>query len=85
MNEQELKRYSRNIILPEIGKEGQQNLNRQKVLVIGAGGLGCPCIAIPNRGRHWHHGIIDIDKVDESNLHRQILYTTEDIGKPKPR
>jgi adenylyltransferase/sulfurtransferase len=83
MNEQELKRYARHIILPEIGLEGQQKLNQAKVLVIGAGGLGCPVLQYLTAAGIGTIGIVDFDKVDESNLQRQILYNTEDVGKYK--
>ena len=83
MNEQELKRYARHIILPEIGLEGQQKLKQAKILVIGAGGLGCPVLQYLAAAGIGTIGIIDFDKIDESNLQRQILYNTEDIGKHK--
>ena len=80
---EEKKRYARHLILPEIGLEGQQKLNRAKVLVIGAGGLGCPVLLYLTAAGIGTIGVIDFDKVDESNLQRQILYNTEDIGKYK--
>lgn len=83
MNEQELKRYARHIIIPEMGLEGQQKLKQAKVLVIGAGGLGCPVLQYLTAAGIGTIGIIDFDKVDESNLQRQILYNQEDIGKYK--
>ena len=83
MTTEELKRYNRHIILPEIGLEGQEKLKRAKVLVIGAGGLGCPALQYLVAAGVGNIGIVDDDKVDESNLQRQILYTTADIGKPK--
>lgn len=83
MTNEELRRYNRHIILPEIGLEGQQKLKLAKVLVIGAGGLGCPVLQYLIAAGVGTLGIVDDDKVDESNLQRQILYTTSDIGKPK--
>ncbi len=83
LNPQELKRYNRHIILPEIGMEGQQKLKLAKVLVIGAGGLGCPLLQYLAAGGVGTIGVVDSDKVDESNLHRQILYSSNDIGKNK--
>ncbi|MEO8759792.1 MAG: molybdopterin-synthase adenylyltransferase MoeB [Bacteroidia bacterium] len=83
MSEQELKRYARHIILPEIGLVGQQKLKQAKVLVIGAGGLGCPVLQYLTAAGVGTIGIIDFDKVDESNLQRQILYNLEDVGKYK--
>lgn len=83
MNTEELRRYNRHIILPEIGKEGQEKLLNASVLVIGAGGLGCPVLLYLVAAGVGRIGIADFDVVDESNLQRQILYTTEDIGLPK--
>lgn len=83
MTNEELRRYNRHIILPEIGLEGQQKLMAAKVLVIGAGGLGCPLLQYLVAAGVGTLGIIDDDNVEESNLQRQILYTMADIGKPK--
>jgi len=78
-----LKQYSRQIILPEIGLSGQEKLINAKVLMIGAGGLGCPVLQYLAASGVGTIGIVDDDVIDISNLHRQILYTTADIGKPK--
>lgn len=78
-----LHRYSRQILLPEFGIEGQQKLLNSKVLVIGAGGLGSPVLLYLAAAGVGKIGIVDFDVVDESNLQRQVLYTTNDIGKPK--
>lgn len=83
INGEELKRYSRQIILPEIGLKGQESLNSAKVLVIGAGGLGCPVLQYLTAAGIGEIGIADDDVVDITNLHRQLLYSTADIGKPK--
>lgn len=83
MNTEELKRYNRHLILPEIGMKGQQKLKQAKVLVIGAGGLGCPALQYLVAAGVGYIGIVDDDKVDESNLQRQILFSTEDIGEYK--
>ena len=83
LNPQELKRYNRHIILPEIGMEGQQKLKLAKVLVIGAGGLGCPLLQYLAAAGVGTIGVVDSDKVDESNLHRQILYSSNDVGENK--
>lgn len=80
---EEKKQYNRHFILDSIGLEGQKKLKKSKVLVIGAGGLGCPILQYLTAAGVGTIGIIDNDTVDQSNLQRQILFTTEDIGKPK--
>lgn len=75
--------YARHLILPELGLEGQKKLRAAKVLVVGAGGLGSPLLLYLAAAGVGRIGIVDGDSVDHSNLHRQVLYTTEDIGKPK--
>lgn len=80
---EELQRYSRQLMLEEVGPEGQLKIKKAKVLVIGAGGLGCPVLQYLNGAGVGTIGILDFDKVEIHNLHRQILYTVEDIGKPK--
>lgn len=76
-------RYGRQIILPEIGTAGQEKLKQARVLVIGAGGLGCPVLQYLTAAGVGTIGIADMDVVSESNLHRQILYTSEEVGQPK--
>jgi sulfur-carrier protein adenylyltransferase/sulfurtransferase len=83
LNTEEIKRYSRHISLPEIGETGQLKLKRAKVLVVGAGGLGCPVLQYLTAAGVGTIGIIDSDIVEESNLQRQILFSTEDVGKYK--
>ncbi|MBI2061408.1 MAG: molybdopterin-synthase adenylyltransferase MoeB [Nitrospirae bacterium] len=76
-------RYDRHIKLPEIGEAGQKKLLKSKVLLIGAGGLGCPAAYYLAAAGVGTLGIIDFDVVDESNLQRQILHSTFDAGRPK--
>jgi len=83
LSEKEKARYARHLILPEIGEKGQLKLKQSKVLVVGAGGLGCPILQYLTAAGVGTIGIIDFDKVEESNLQRQILYSSEDIGKYK--
>ncbi len=83
LSEKEKIRYNRHIILPQIGIDGQIKLKNAKVVVIGAGGLGSPVLQYLAAAGVGVIGIVDNDIVDESNLQRQILYTTNDIGKPK--
>jgi molybdopterin/thiamine biosynthesis adenylyltransferase/rhodanese-related sulfurtransferase len=79
----ELKLYNRQIILPELGLAGQEKLKAARVLMIGAGGLGCPVLQYLAAAGVGHIGIVDDDVVDISNLHRQILYSIADVGKLK--
>ena len=81
-NEQ-LERYSRHIILKEIGVKGQKKLLNAKVLIIGAGGLGSPAAMYLAAAGVGTIGIADADEVDLSNLQRQIIHATDDVGKPK--
>ena len=79
----EYRRYNRHVIMPEVGVEGQRRLKASKVLVIGTGGLGSPCSLYLSSAGVGTIGLIDFDNVDETNLHRQILYTDRDVGKSK--
>ena len=76
-------RYKRNILLPEVGEEGQKKLAESRVLVVGAGGLGSPVSLYLAAAGVGTIGIADFDRVDVSNLQRQILYREQDIGKAK--
>ena len=80
---QDFLRYNRQTMLSEIGDEGQEKLKKSKVLVIGAGGLGCPVLQYIATAGVGTIGIVDFDKIEIHNLHRQILYTEEQIGFPK--
>src|SRR5207247_1797362 len=79
----EVKRYSRHLIMPEVGVDGQRKLKAAKVLCIGAGGLGSPVAMYLAAAGVGTIGIVDFDVVDFSNLQRQILHFTPDVGKPK--
>ncbi len=81
----EQKRYSRHILLPEFNIEGQRKLKRSSVLIVGAGGLGCPLLLYLAAAGVGTIGIVDFDVVDISNLQRQVLFTVEDIGKSKAK
>jgi len=83
MNPKEVERYSRQLLLSEVGKEGQKRLLASKVLVIGAGGLGCPILQYLTGAGVGTIGIIDDDVVSVSNLHRQILYGVSSVGQHK--
>ncbi len=75
--------YDRQLILPEIGEEGQLKLKQAKVLVIGAGGLGCPLLTYLTAAGVGNIGIVDADIIDKTNLHRQVLFGFSQIGMPK--
>ncbi len=79
----ELSRYQRHLILSGFGVEAQESLKSSSVLVIGAGGLGCPILLYLAASGVGTIGILDDDTVSESNLHRQVLYTSQDVGQPK--
>jgi molybdopterin/thiamine biosynthesis adenylyltransferase/rhodanese-related sulfurtransferase len=83
LSKEELSRYDRHIILPSFGPEAQQKLKSAKVLVVGSGGLGSPLLLYLAAAGVGTIGIADFDKVDDSNLHRQVLFNINDIGKPK--
>lgn len=80
---QDFLRYNRQVILPEIGDEGQEKLKKSKVLVIGAGGLGCPILQYIATAGVGTIGIVDFDTIEIHNLHRQILYIEDQIGLSK--
>ena len=77
---EEYQRYGRQLILPEVGVEGQLRLKNSSVLITGAGGLGCPAAAYLAGAGVGTIGIVDGDVVEVSNLHRQILHTSADVG-----
>lgn len=79
----ELQRYSRHLTLPEFGREGQEKLKNSSVLLVGAGGLGSPAATYLAAAGVGRIGLVDFDTVEASNLQRQILYGTSDVGRPK--
>jgi sulfur-carrier protein adenylyltransferase/sulfurtransferase len=79
----EIRRYSRHLIIPDVGMDGQKRLKNAKVLCVGAGGLGSPALLYLAAAGVGTLGIIDFDTVDESNLQRQIIHGVSDIGRPK--
>lgn len=83
LTKEEYERYSRHIILPEVGLEGQKRLKASSVLCIGTGGLGSPLLLYLAAAGVGRIGIVDFDVVDSSNLHRQIIHSTSWVGKPK--
>lgn len=83
LSNQEIARYSRHLILPEVGLEGQRKLKNARVLTIGTGGLGSPLGLYLAAAGVGTIGIVDFDVVDESNLQRQIIHGTKDVGRPK--
>jgi adenylyltransferase/sulfurtransferase len=82
-NENQIQRYARHILLPEVGGEGQARLLQSRVLVVGAGGLGSPLLLYLAAAGVGTLGVIDHDVVDLSNLQRQIVHNTQDVGIPK--
>src|SRR5450631_1451101 len=83
LNTEEILRYSRHLIMPEVGMEGQLKLKQAKVLCIGAGGLGSPLAMYLAAAGVGTLGIVDFDVVDFTNLQRQIIHGTSDVGRKK--
>jgi molybdopterin/thiamine biosynthesis adenylyltransferase/rhodanese-related sulfurtransferase len=83
LSNEEIARYSRHLILPEVGMEGQKKLKAAKVLCVGTGGLGSPLALYLAAAGIGTIGLVDFDVVDSSNLQRQIIHSTRDIGRPK--
>ena len=83
LNQEQVNRYKRHLILPEVGPEGQKKLLNAKVLCIGAGGLGCPISLYLAAAGVGTIGLADVDVVSPSNLQRQVLFGTKDVGEPK--
>ncbi|MHC4997234.1 MAG: molybdopterin-synthase adenylyltransferase MoeB, partial [Planctomycetota bacterium] len=83
LSKEETERYARHLILPEVGVEGQKKLKASSVLLVGAGGLGSPLAMYLAAAGVGRIGIVDFDVVDFSNLQRQVIHGTDDVGKPK--
>jgi molybdopterin-synthase adenylyltransferase len=83
LSEEQFQRYARHLILDEVGEEGQEKLLQSRVLVVGAGGLGSPMLLYLTAAGVGTIGIIDDDRVDLTNLQRQIVHATRNIGRPK--
>jgi len=83
VNARELRRYSRHLLIPEVGLRGQQRLAASRVLVVGAGGLGSPVLQYLAAAGVGRIGIVDDDTVDETNLQRQTIFTEADVGRSK--
>jgi adenylyltransferase/sulfurtransferase len=80
---QEIRRYGRHLIMPEVGMTGQKKLKAAKVLVVGTGGLGAPVSLYLAAAGVGTIGLVDFDEVDETNLQRQVIFTTDDVGEKK--
>src|SRR5581483_2135110 len=83
LSKDEILRYSRHLIMPEVGMEGQLKLKQARVLCIGAGGLGAPLALYLAAAGVGTLGIVDFDVVDFTNLQRQVIHDTNDVGRPK--
>src|SRR5271169_2693209 len=83
LSNEEILRYSRHLIMPEVGMAGQQKLKAARVLCIGAGGLGSPLALYLAAAGVGTLGLVDFDVVDLTNLQRQIIHTVDDVGRPK--
>ena len=83
LSREEVNRYSRHLLIPNMGVSGQRRLKNAKVLVIGAGGLGSPTLLYLAAAGVGTLGVIDFDRVDESNLQRQVIHTVDSIGELK--
>jgi len=83
LTHEEIARYSRHLVLGDVGMQGQQKIKQSSVLVIGAGGLGSPCLLYLAAAGVGHVGIVDADTVDVSNLQRQVIHGTSTVGVTK--
>src|ERR1051325_10531535 len=83
LTKDEVARYSRHLIIPDVGVDGQKRLKNAKVLVVGAGGLGSPALLYLAAAGVGTLGVVEFDEVDESNLQRQVIHGVSDVGRPK--
>ena len=83
LNQEEILRYSRHLIMPEVGMEGQDKLKAASILLIGCGGLGSPLSMYLAAAGIGHLGLVDFDVTDFTNLQRQVAFGTQDVGRPK--
>src|ERR671932_769088 len=83
LSRDELARYGRHLVIPEVGEDGQRKLKAASVLLVGAGGLGSPLALYLAAAGVGRLGLVDFDRVDFSNLQRQVLHGTPDVGRPK--
>ena len=83
LSQDEIRRYSRHLVMPEVGREGQERLKAARALVVGAGGLGSPVAMYLAAAGIGKLGLVEFDRVEESNLQRQVLFGQSDIGRPK--
>src|SRR5438046_5839809 len=83
LSKDQVARYSRHLIIPDVGMAGQKRMKNAKVLVVGAGGLGSPALLYLAAAGVGTLGIVEFDEVDESNLQRQVIHGQSDIGRPK--
>lgn len=83
LSQEEMLRYSRHVSLPEVGVEGQKRLKAASILLVGTGGLGSPLAMYLSAAGVGHLGLVDFDVVDATNLHRQLIHGTKDVGRPK--
>src|SRR5882724_5854321 len=83
LNNEEILRYSRHLIMPEVGMAGQEKLKKASVLLIGAGGLGSPLALYLSAAGVGRLGLVDFDVVDQTNLHRQVIHSTSSVGEYK--
>ena len=83
LSAEQLRRYARHLSLPEVGLDGQKKIRAASVLCVGAGGLGSPIAMYLAAAGIGRLGLVDFDRVEFSNLHRQVLHGTNDVGRPK--